>query len=339
MAENQAGVMEAELMAESAAPRWSICIPTLNRPDTLDQCLAHLAALDYDLSTIEVLMIDNGAGAETARTVAKHTSEMPLEHLVNQTNRGLGYSINRGFLAARGSRVVSMNDDALVPPNFLRDLDALFDSDPAIGCIGCRAIEQGYNHEGEGIGRIDDSGLVVGNFVVDCGAPIEVEHIYGFCYAVSRRALELAGANDDVLLAQPYSSGDRLEADQCLSIREAGMKVIYDPRIAVVHLALPRPDMPERTLKWRRHSVRNTLYLFLKHFGLFGRRGLALRYALFHDPGIRSALLRPSKYNWAYAWAGLLAKGSAFGHYLCYLGRRAVGRPAAPHVAAREPIA
>jgi GT2 family glycosyltransferase len=192
-------------------------------------------------------------------------------------------------------------------------------SDPRIGCIGCRAIEEGYIKEGEGIGRIDPSGMVVANFNVDCGEPIEVEHVYGFCYLFTREAVARAGVNDEILLAKPYSSGNRIETDHCLSIRKAGLRVLYHPGMVARHLAKPRPDMSEVSLKWKLNSIRNTLYLFLKHYGPFGLGAVALRTTFVIDVGLISALRRPTRANWAYFLTGLRARASAFGHYLVYL--------------------
>ena len=103
-----------------------------------------------------------------------------------------------------------------------RSATACSTSDPAIGCVGCRAIEEGYENWGTDVGRVADDGVVLGNFDVDCGAPIEVEHVYGFCYVFTREAVRRAGLNDRTLLAQPYSSGNRIETDHCLSIRARG---------------------------------------------------------------------------------------------------------------------
>jgi hypothetical protein len=94
---------------------------------------------------------------------------------------------------------------------------------------------------------------------------------------------------------------------------------VYDPTTAVVHLAKPRTDIAERSLKWRVNDVRNTLYLFLKHFGPLGRSGVAARYFFLYDLGIRSALLRPTRKNWAYFLTGVKARASAVYHYGLHL--------------------
>lgn len=302
------------------APNYTIVVPTYRRPDMLARCLAHIAALDYSLDSIEVLVVDNGGLSANNAAIAKpFEGRFLLRYLINETNRGLGFSLNRGMRESRGERIVLLNDDAMLPASFLKDLDATFALDAAIGCVGCRADEKGYAHQGRGIGRIDPLEEVVGNFHQDCGRIIEVEHVYGFCYAFTREALRRAGVYDEILLARPYSSANRTETDHCLSIRAAGLKVVYNPAIVVEHLAKPRPDMSEVSPRWKLNHTRNTLYLFLKHYGLLGKSALALRFTLLRDVGLLSLLRRPSRINLSYFLTGLRARVSAFGHYALYL--------------------
>jgi GT2 family glycosyltransferase len=286
----------------------------------LADCLVSVSQLDYQLDRIEVVIVDNGGAVENTERVARTFDDrLRIRYLVNDRNRGYGYSVNRGLRAASGRRIMFLNDDARPAPDVLRLADDLFNADPRVGCIGCRAIEQGYINRGNGIGSMDPSGEVVANFNVDCGDPIDVEHLYGFCYLFTREAFERAGANDEILLAKPYSSGDRIETDHCLSIRKAGLRVVYHPRMIARHLAKPRADYSEASLRWKLNGIRNTIYVYLKHFGPFGRRGAALRLTFLVDVGLVSALRHPSRANIAYFFNGLRARGSAYIHYLRYL--------------------
>jgi GT2 family glycosyltransferase len=301
-------------------PAYSIVIPTYKRPDMLEACLESICALDYPLDALEIVIVDNGGPAANSEATARpFASRLRIEYLVNERNRGYGFSVNRGMRAARGRRIMFLNDDARPQPDVLRKADELFDGDPLVGCIGCRAIETGYINSGDGIGRMDPSGEVVANFNVDCGRPVEVEHLYGFCYVFTREAFERAGANDETLLAKPYSSGDRIETDHCLSIRRSGLKVMYHPGMAARHLAKPRADYSEISLRWKLNSIRNTIYVYLKHFGPFGRRAAALRLTFLVDVGLISAIRHPSRANLAYLLNGLRARASAYGHYVLYL--------------------
>ena len=307
-----------------AGPAYSIVIPTFRRPDQLAECLASVVGLEYALHTLEVIVIDNGGPSESSEPAAQpFRGQLAINYIVNPQNGGYGYSVNRGIAASTGERILLLNDDARIRPDFLRQCDAVLDADPAIGCLGCRADEDGYRNSGDGIGRLDQSGEVVGNFNLDCGGPIEVEHVYGFCYVFTREAVRRAGLCDETLLARRYSSGNRIETDHCLSIRRHGLKVMYDPRIVVRHLAKPRPDMSEVSLRWKINAIRNTIYVYLKHFGPFGKGAAALRLTFVSDLGIVSMLKRPTRYNVAYFATGLRARASAYGHYQLYLMSRA----------------
>lgn len=298
---------------------YSIVIPTFRRADSLADCLQTVVALDYPLDRIEVIIIDNGGAEHTRAAAGPFVGRLRLRYLVNAANRGYGYSVNRGIVESTGRRVMLLNDDARLTPDFLRECDRLLDADSAIGCIGCRAVEQGYVNIGEGVGRVDRSGQIIANFNLDTRDPIEVEHVYGFCYVFTREAIDRVGVNDRILLAQPYSSGDRIETDHCLSIRKSGLKVVYNPRMVAQHLAKPRPDMNERSLRWKRNSIRNTIYLYLKHFGPFGRGAAALRLTFLVDIGLLSMLKHPSRATIAYFTNGAAARFSAYVHYVRYL--------------------
>lgn len=314
---------------QSAPHTYSVVIPTFRRPDMLGECLASLCALDYPKDRIEVLVVDNG-GAENSRAAAEpFFNTLTIRYLVNRVNRGYGYSVNRGIVEATGDRIVLLNDDARPAPGLFAECERLLESDSRIGCVGCRAIETGYPIHGSDVGVIGPAGEIIGNFALDCGQPVDVDHVYGFCYIFTRQAVETAGVNDRTLLARPYSTGDRIETDHCLMLRRAGFRVVYHPGMTALHLAKPRPDINEASVAWSRNAIRNTLYLYLKHFGVFGRRAAALRLTFLRHVGVRSALLQPSAENLSYFVNGLRARASAYGHYVLYLLGTVSDRPEA----------
>jgi len=299
-------------------PRYAIVVPTYRRADQLAECLASVCALDYPKDAIEVIVIDNGGEENTRAAAQPFTDRLTIRYLVNARNRGYGFSVNRGIVESTGERILLLNDDARPCPDLLRECDRLLASDPQIGCVGCRVIEEGYQRFGTAIGKVREDGELLGDFDVDCGEPVEVDHVYGFCYVFTREAVRRAGLNDRTLLAQPYSSGNCIETDHCLSIREAGLRVVFDPRMVARHLAKPRPDMSEVSLKWHLNMIRNRLYLYLKHFGLFGKRAAALRLTLVKHVGLGSLVRHPSRANLDYFLMGLRARTSAYFHYVKY---------------------
>jgi GT2 family glycosyltransferase len=297
---------------------YSIVIPTFKRADSLGECLQSVCDLDYPKDRLEVVVIDNGGAQHTRSAAAPFTERLRIRYLVNPINRGYGFSVNRGIVESVGERILLLNDDARPLPDLLRRCDDLLAKDALIGCVGCRVVEQGYQNWGTDVGIIRDDGEVIGNFDVDCGVPIEVDHVYGFCYLFTRESVRRAGVCDRTLFAKPYSSGNRIETDHCLSIRRCGLKVVYDPRMVAVHLAKPRPDMSEVSLRWKRNEIRNTIYLHLKHHGLFGKRAAALRLTFLTDVGLLSAVRHPTRANVTYFLHGVVSRLSAYAHYAMY---------------------
>lgn len=277
--------------------------------------------MDYPQEQFTVSIYDNGLPMESSQVAVPFQNRLRLRYTVNEPGHGLGYSLERGLRECPPTGyLVELNDDALVPPDFLHRLRTIFESDPKIGVVGVRAIEdQYYSHPTDSIGTIALNGEVIGNFDRVTDGPVDVEHVYGFCYVYTREVVDRGGRHDKVLLTKDYSSGNRLETDHCLTARQLGFRVVYDGRIAVRHLAKPRADMCERSLRWKLNDTRNTLYLYLKHFGLFGKKALALRYTCIRDVGLISALRRPTKANWQYFFTGLHARGSAYFHYFRHL--------------------
>lgn len=319
-----------------SASEVTFVVPTYRRPDVLRQCLEHLCALDPAPGAFEVRVLDNGAPETSRAVVAEFAGRLNLHYTENEPGHGLGFSLNRGADAALGEIVIELNDDALVPSDFLERVLPHFD-DASVGVVGVRAIENGYASTAGGIGRIDERTLeVTGNFDQSTAGPIDVEHVYGFCYAYRRELLDRGGRHDTTLLARDYSSGNRIETDHCLTARRLGYRVLYDGSIAVTHLAKPRGDLSERSERWRLNHIRNTLYLYLKHFGLFGRGAIALRYGLKHDVGLISLLKRPTPANARYFWVGLRARGSAVWHWLV---NRASGDRLKPRTRGAEGVA
>ena len=305
---------------KASRPAYSLIVPTYRRQDVLQLCLDRIALLDYPLESIEVRVYDNGSPSDIRAVVEAFHKRIPnLTYTLNEPGHGLGYSLCRGAKECSGERIVEMNDDALIEPDFLKHLDEVFATDDRIGVIGVRAMEDQYANVPGGIGEINSrNGDVVGNFNRETVELLDVDHVYGFCYAYSRAVMTRGGMHDHTLLARDFSSGNRIETDQCLTAKRLGFRVVYDGRYAVRHLAKPRADMSERSLKWKLNHTRNTLYLFLKHYGLFGKRCLALRFCFLMDVGIVSAIKKPTKDNWAYFLTGLRARSSAIWYWIKY---------------------
>jgi glycosyltransferase involved in cell wall biosynthesis len=120
----------------------SIVIPAYNEeqrlPATLDRILAYLNR--SPLPVAEILVVDDGSRDGTASLVEKRGETVRL--IRNPGNRGKGYAVRNGMLAAAGDWILSTDADLSAP---IEELDKLFDAvrrEKAVVAIGSRALDR-----------------------------------------------------------------------------------------------------------------------------------------------------------------------------------------------------
>ncbi len=109
-------------------PRFSIIIPTYNRPAQLHQCLAALGRLDYPRERVEVIVVDDGSPRPLDEVVAAH----PGVRLIRQANAGPAAARNTGAATARGDFLAFTDDDCAPHRTWLNELATALRDDPTV---------------------------------------------------------------------------------------------------------------------------------------------------------------------------------------------------------------
>ena len=121
-----------------SAPTLSVVIPAYNEalrlPATLARVRHHLAARGV---THEILVVDDGSTDATA-DVARAAGDA-VRLLRHEPNRGKGYAVRRGMLAASGGRRLMTDADLSTPIEELARLEAELDRGFDVA-IGSRAV-------------------------------------------------------------------------------------------------------------------------------------------------------------------------------------------------------
>lgn len=125
-------------------PRVSVILPTYNRRDVILETIR--SSLDQTYRDLELIVIDDGSGDETAVEILRHlgpdparaeqlwrqhaanasgacgfgfwTQNIPLQYIY-QTNRGMGAARNRGLQLAQGDLVAFLEPEYLWDSNYL----------------------------------------------------------------------------------------------------------------------------------------------------------------------------------------------------------------------------
>jgi GT2 family glycosyltransferase len=100
-------------------PRVSVIISTFNRAGALAETLSQLDRQTLDPSDYEVVVTDDGSTDDTAAVLANADTRYQLRTIRFEHNRGVSAGRNAAIQASRGSLLVLVSDDVLVPEGFL----------------------------------------------------------------------------------------------------------------------------------------------------------------------------------------------------------------------------
>lgn len=222
-----------------ASTRVSVVIATRDGLTLLQDCLASIRRTDA--IELEIVIVDNGS--RSAEMIAYlHALDREPDVVVVRYDTPFNFSalMNVGAAAARGDIVCFLNDDTEIVSNAwldrARTLLALTD----VGVVGARLVYP--NH------RLQHFGIVLG--MADhrvAGSPHlgfhkddpgyfgkaklvqEFSAVTAACMFVRKAEFEALGGFDPTL-AVAYN-----DVDLCLRYRRAGLRVVADPEIEVVH--------------------------------------------------------------------------------------------------------
>jgi len=98
----------SEKQTGQRAQSVSVIIPAYNEEKTIGDVIANtLNVMDSQALPYEIIVIDDGSTDNTGRIASQYKATL----LTNQTNRGKGYSLRRGFHQAQGEIIVTIDSD------------------------------------------------------------------------------------------------------------------------------------------------------------------------------------------------------------------------------------
>lgn len=282
----------------------SIIIPTKNRPDMLNRCLDQLHKLH--LAHVQIIVVDSSTISATKETLSKYPETLYFSLPNGKNNRHIAK--NMGLKHADGDIVAFLDDDSIIQDCWLEACVKSYASED-IGGAGGIIIDTNAPQEVYGsndIGRITFNGTRIGNFDKDPGKTIEVDHLRGCNMSFRKDILCKIGGFD-----LNYTGSNVLEeTDLSIRVRKAGYKIIFNPKMAVIHTSAPREVILREafTLCREFYIARNSTYFMLVNFGLIR----TLAYILTNDTGIMAFLKKPTLNSFLCIWVFCLGKVLGF---------------------------
>jgi GT2 family glycosyltransferase len=217
------------------SPRvWIILVNWNGRAVTLD-CLASLRRLEHP--SFRVLVVDNAS--DDGSVDAVRSAHPEVEVLQMHSNLRFAGGNNAGMrhaLAAGAGRIVLLNNDTTVAPDFLLRMEERLEADPRTGMVAPKIY---YHAEPDRIwfaggaisfwtGTMSHPGIRErdhGQF--DATRPID--YATGCCVLTTREVIERAGMLDESF----FIYGE--DADWSMRVRNCGYGIVYEPRAKVWH--------------------------------------------------------------------------------------------------------
>lgn len=220
----------------------SVVVPTYKRPESLRRCLD--AVVHQQTPAAQILVVvrtEDLAGQTVVRSY-----EQPVR-LVLVERAGVIAAMNAGGDLSTGDIVALTDDDAAPHPDWLERIAATYEIDPRIAAVGGRdwVYKQGVLRDGAEptVGTISVYGRVTGNHHLGVGPARDVDVLKGANLSVRGDLLRRVRFDERLI---GVGTEHHWELSLCLTLRRLGLRIVYDPRIAVDHHPQPRVDDSRR---------------------------------------------------------------------------------------------
>ncbi|MFC5405514.1 glycosyltransferase family 2 protein [Cohnella soli] len=204
----------------------SIVIPTYNRLDLLQRCVASIRR--YTSATCEIVVVDNASTDGTPDWCRREG----LTLVSLPRNAGFPVACNKGLRVATGDTLVLLNNDTVATPNWLDNMAAALRSSPEVGIVGpvtnFASGSQQVNYPFENLDEFQRIAAEVN--VIDPRKWKKVERIVGICFVFRRELMEQIG-----LLDERFSPGHYEDDDYCLRARLHGYSLIVCHDCLIYH--------------------------------------------------------------------------------------------------------
>ena len=233
-----------------------IVIVNYNTRDDLDNCLHSIPQAAGDLA-YQVIVVDNCSDDGSIEMVRGQHPR--IRAIANDRNGGYAYANNIGFRAlgyGAGAafdplprHALMLNPDTVLPDGALAQMVAFMDAHADVGVAGPKLVRADGSldracrrsfptpatsfYRLSGLSKLFPRSLRFGRYNLthlDIDAQAEVDAVVGAFMMIRSAALQQAGLLDEAY----FMYGE--DIDLCYRIKQRGWRVVYYPRVTVLHL-------------------------------------------------------------------------------------------------------
>ena len=138
----------------------SIIVPAYNEEKTIIEILEKIKNNSSDFFKYEVIVIDD-ASTDQSRKLLEDNKHLYDKLLVNDTNKGKGFSVKRGISSANGTHVIFQDADLEYNPSDFKKFEKIFIDFDADGIIGSRFMYSNFTRSHNILNKIANTFLTL----------------------------------------------------------------------------------------------------------------------------------------------------------------------------------
>lgn len=209
-----------DLIVEKNARKASIVVLTYNNLEYTKLCIESIRAYT-DPGTYEMIVVDNASKDDTVSWLKEQTD---IKLILNSENQGFPKGCNQGIeIADQDNDILLLNNDTIVTPRWLENLNTCLYSSETIGAVGSvtnscsnyQTIPVRYNN-------LDEMFTFAQNYNISDPTKWEERlRLVGYCMLIKRKVVNEIGLLDEI-----FTPGNFEDDDYSLRIRQAEYRLI-----------------------------------------------------------------------------------------------------------------
>ena len=136
----------------------SIIVPVYNEEKTVIEVLNKIKNNSSNLFKYEIIVIDDGS-TDQSRKLLEDNKHLYDKLLVNESNKGKGFSVKKGLINTSGTHIIFQDADLEYDPVDFKKFEKIFSDFDADGIIGSRFIYSNYTRSHSILNKIANTFL------------------------------------------------------------------------------------------------------------------------------------------------------------------------------------
>jgi len=224
----------------------SIVVLNYNTKDLLFNCISSLRKVN-DKTTFEILVVDNGSNDGSIEMLGEFFPKVKL--IKNKKNFGFAKGNNAARKHVKSKYVLFLNTDTLVDSGVLDECVSYMENDKSVGALTCKLVMSGGSLDKDarrsfptpwvafthfsGLDRVFPKSKLFSRYwygYLPADKTHEVDVLQGAFLLTKKKILDQVGwFSEDYFL-------DGEDIDLSWKIKQRGFKLVYYPKVSIVHL-------------------------------------------------------------------------------------------------------